>query len=94
MPGEERVGVEPELLLPVRQEVAEEHVGISAQPLHDLGALLGKDPLEVEMLCRKLPPDFAGPVVGPAFQQWFRDPSSVDGILESLQEQWDALPPL
>jgi len=47
-----------------------------------------------QFLDRDTRPDFAGPVVGPAIQQWFRDPSSVDGILESLQEQWDALPPL
>lgn len=47
-----------------------------------------------QFLDRDTRPDFAGPVVGPAFQQWFRDPSSIDGILESLQEQWDALPPL
>jgi len=47
-----------------------------------------------QFLDRDTRPDFAGPVVGPAIQQWFRDPSSVDSILESLQEQWDALPPL
>jgi multiple sugar transport system substrate-binding protein len=47
-----------------------------------------------QFLDRDTRPDFAGPVVGPAFQQWFKDPSSTDSILESLQSQWDALAPL
>jgi len=47
-----------------------------------------------QFLDRDTRPDFAGPVVGPSFQEWFRDPSSVDSILESMQSQWDALPPL
>ena len=47
-----------------------------------------------QFLDRDTRPDFAGPVVGPAFQSWFKDPSSTDSILESLQSQWDALPPL
>ena len=47
-----------------------------------------------QFLDRDTRPDFAGPVVGPALQSWFKDPSSTDSILESLQSQWDALPPL
>ena len=47
-----------------------------------------------QFLDRDTRPDFAGPVVGPSFQEWFRDPSSVDSILESMQSQWDSLPPL
>ena len=47
-----------------------------------------------QFLDRDTRPDFAGPVVGPAFQSWFKDTSSTDSILESLQSQWDALPPL
>ena len=47
-----------------------------------------------QFLDRDTRPDFAGPVVGPSFQEWFRDPSSVDSIIESMQSQWDALPPL
>ena len=47
-----------------------------------------------QFLDRDTRPDFAGPIVGPAFQSWFKDPSSTDSILESLQSQWDALAPL
>jgi multiple sugar transport system substrate-binding protein len=47
-----------------------------------------------QFLDRDTRPDFAGPVVGPALQGWFKDPSSVDSMLESLQSAWDALPPL
>ena len=47
-----------------------------------------------QFLDRDTRPDFAGPIVGPAFQGWFRDPSSTNAMLESLQSQWDALPPL
>jgi multiple sugar transport system substrate-binding protein len=47
-----------------------------------------------QFLDRDTRPDFAGPIVGPAFQSWFKDPSSTNAILESLQSQWDALPPL
>lgn len=47
-----------------------------------------------QFLDRDTRPDFAGPVVGPAIQSWFRNPSDVNKILESLQAQWEALPPL
>ena len=47
-----------------------------------------------QFLDRDTRPDFAGPIIGPAFQSWFKDPSSTNSILESLQSQWDALPAL
>jgi multiple sugar transport system substrate-binding protein len=47
-----------------------------------------------QFLDRDTRPDFAGPVVGPALQSWFKNPKDVGNILESLQSQWDALPPL
>jgi multiple sugar transport system substrate-binding protein len=47
-----------------------------------------------QFLDRDSRPDFAGPIVGPAFQDWFRNPKDVNKILESLQAQWDALPPV
>jgi len=47
-----------------------------------------------QFLDRDTRPDFAGPIVGPAFQSWFKDPSSTDSILESLESQWNALAPL
>jgi multiple sugar transport system substrate-binding protein len=47
-----------------------------------------------QFLDRDTRPDFAGPVVGPAIQSWFRNPNDVNKILESLQAQWEALPPL
>ena len=57
-------------------------------------AVMGEAKYITQFLDRDTRPDFAGPVVGPSFQEWFRDPSSVDSILESMQSQWDALPPL
>jgi len=57
-------------------------------------AVMGEAKYITQFLDRDTRPDFAGPVVGPAFQDWFRDPSNVDSILESMQSQWDALPPL
>jgi len=55
---------------------------------------MGEAKYITQFLDRDTRPDFAGPVVGPSLQEWFRDPSSVDSILESMQSQWDALPPL
>jgi len=57
-------------------------------------AVMGEAKYITQFLDRDTRPDFAGPVIGPAFQSWFKDPSSTDSILESLQSQWDALPPL
>jgi multiple sugar transport system substrate-binding protein len=57
-------------------------------------AVMGEAKYITQFLDRDTRPDFAGPVVGPSLQEWFRDPSSVDSILESMQSQWDALPPL
>jgi len=36
--------------------------------------------------------DFAGPVVGPAIQNFIKKPADINKILESVQAQWDALP--
>ena len=47
-----------------------------------------------QFLDRDTRPDFAGPVVGPAIQSWFKNPKDVAKIQETLQTQWDALPPL
>ena len=57
-------------------------------------AVMGEAKYITQFLDRDTRPDFAGPVVGPALQSWFKDPSSTDSILESLQSQWDALPAL
>lgn len=47
-----------------------------------------------QFLDRDTRPDFAGPVVGPAIQSWFKNPKDVNKIVDTLQAQWDALPPL
>jgi multiple sugar transport system substrate-binding protein len=57
-------------------------------------AVMGEAKYITQFLDRDTRPDFAGPIVGPAFQSWFKDPSSTNDILESLQSQWDALAPL
>jgi multiple sugar transport system substrate-binding protein len=36
--------------------------------------------------------DFAGPIVGPAIQNFIKKPSDINKILENVQAQWDALP--
>lgn len=47
-----------------------------------------------QFLDRDTRPDFAGPVVGPALQSWFKNPKDVNKIVDSLQKQWEALPAL
>jgi multiple sugar transport system substrate-binding protein len=47
-----------------------------------------------QFLDRDTRPDFAGPVVGPAIQSWFKNPKDIAKIQDTLQSQWDALPPL
>jgi len=47
-----------------------------------------------QFLDRDTRPDFAGPVVGPALQSWFKNPKDVNKIVDSLQQQWEALPKL
>ncbi len=47
-----------------------------------------------QFLDRDTRPDFAGPVIGPALQSWLKNPKDVNKIVDSLQEQWDALPPI
>jgi multiple sugar transport system substrate-binding protein len=36
--------------------------------------------------------DFAGPIVGPAIQNFIKKPADINKILENMQAQWDALP--
>jgi multiple sugar transport system substrate-binding protein len=47
-----------------------------------------------QFLDRDTRPDFAGPVVGPAIQSWYKNPKDVNKIVDSLQAQWEALPEL
>ena len=47
-----------------------------------------------QFLDRDTRPDFAGPVVGPAIQSWYKNPADVNKIVDSLQAQWEALPAL
>jgi multiple sugar transport system substrate-binding protein len=47
-----------------------------------------------QFLDRDTRPDFAGPVVGPAIQSWYKNPKDVNKIVDSLQAQWEALPAL
>ena len=47
-----------------------------------------------QFLDRDTRPDFAGPVVGPAIQAWYKNPKDVNKIVDSLQAQWEALPAL
>ena len=48
----------------------------------------------MQFLDRDTRPDFAGPVVGPAIQSWFKNPKDVAKIQDTLAAQWAALPPL
>lgn len=57
-------------------------------------AVMAEAKFITQFLDRDTRPDFAGPVVGPALQAWFKDPSSTNSILAGLQSQWDALPSL
>jgi multiple sugar transport system substrate-binding protein len=57
-------------------------------------AVMGEAKYITQFLDRDTRPDFAGPVVGPSIQAWFRNPGDVNSILDSMQSQWDALPPL
>jgi multiple sugar transport system substrate-binding protein len=57
-------------------------------------AVMGEAKYITQFLDRDTRPDFAGPVVGPSIQAWLRNPGDVNSILDSMQSQWDALPPL
>jgi multiple sugar transport system substrate-binding protein len=57
-------------------------------------AVMGKAKYITQFLDRDTRPDFAGPVVGPALQSWLKNPKDVNKIVDSLQQQWDALPAL
>ncbi len=57
-------------------------------------AVMGEAKYITQFLDRDTRPDFANPVVAPSIQAWFRNPGDVNSILDSMQSQWDALPPL
>jgi multiple sugar transport system substrate-binding protein len=57
-------------------------------------AVMGKAKYITQFLDRDTRPDFATPVVGPALQSWLKNPKDVNKIVDSLQQQWDALPAL
>jgi multiple sugar transport system substrate-binding protein len=57
-------------------------------------AVMSKAKYITQFLDRDTRPDFAGPVVGPALQSWLKNPKDVNKIVDSLQQQWDALPQL
>lgn len=57
-------------------------------------AVMGEAKYITQFLDRDTRPDFANPVVAPSIQAWFRNPGDVNSILDSMQAQWDALPPL
>jgi len=57
-------------------------------------AVMAEAKYVTQFLDRDTRPDFAGPVVGPAIQSWFKNPKDVAKIQETLQSQWEALAPL
>jgi len=57
-------------------------------------AVMGEANYITQFLDRDTRPDFANPVVAPSIQAWLRNPGDVNSILDSMQSQWDALPPL
>ena len=57
-------------------------------------AVMGEAKYITQFLDRDTRPDFADPVVAPSIQAWLRNPGDVNSILDSMQSQWDALPPL
>jgi multiple sugar transport system substrate-binding protein len=38
--------------------------------------------------------DFASTIVAPAIQNFLKSPKEINGILDGMQEAWDALPEL
>lgn len=56
--------------------------------------VMGEAKYITQFLDRDTRPDFAGPVFGPALQAWLRNPKETAKFQDSLQKQWDALPPL
>jgi multiple sugar transport system substrate-binding protein len=55
-------------------------------------AVLGSAKNIMFFLDRDTRGDFAGPVVGPAIQNFIKNPKSINKILENTQAQWEALP--
>ncbi len=48
-------------------------------------------PYVTQFLDRDTSPEFAANVAGPAFADFLSDPSSIDGILEDMQAQAEAI---
>jgi multiple sugar transport system substrate-binding protein len=55
-------------------------------------AVLGSAKNIMFFLDRDTRGDFAGPIVGPAIQNFIKNPKSINKILENTQAQWEALP--
>ena len=56
-------------------------------------ALVKSSKYVTQFLDRDTRPDFAGPIVGPALQNFLKNPGDKVKIAANLQDQWDALPP-
>ncbi len=56
-------------------------------------ALVKSSKYVTQFLDRDTRPDFAGPIVGPALQNFLKNPGDKLKIAANLQAQWDALPP-
>ncbi len=57
-------------------------------------AVIGEAKNVMNFLDRDCRNDFAGTIVGPAIQNFLKNPKDVNGIVDSMQEAWDALPEL
>jgi multiple sugar transport system substrate-binding protein len=57
-------------------------------------AVIGEAKNVMNFLDRDCRNDFAGTIVGPAIQNFLKNPKDVNGIVDGMQEAWDALPPL
>jgi len=57
-------------------------------------AVIGEAKNVMNFLDRDCRNDFAGTTVGPAIQNFLKNPKDVNGIVDSMQEAWDALPEL
>ncbi len=57
-------------------------------------AVIGESKNVMNFLDRDCRKDFAGTIVGPAIQNFLKNPKDVNGIFDSKQESWDELPEL
>jgi multiple sugar transport system substrate-binding protein len=57
-------------------------------------AVIGEAKNVMNFLDRDCRNDFAGTIVGPAIQNFLKNPKDVNGIVDGMQEAWDALPEL